>query len=178
MTCGPGQDPVDRVEWRDADELDGNLWNPNVVASPEFRLLELSILRNGWIQPVLVNRTGIIIDGFHRWTLARESKALRERYGKQIPCTVLDVPDDEAMLITIRMNRAKGAHVATRMHEIVRRLLHDHGYAPEQVAREMGATLDEVTLLDQEGVFKARDIPNHRYSRAWYPAEEAAKRGD
>lgn len=170
------KDPIERIEWRHADELDGNLWNPNVVYSPELRLLELSILRQGWIQPLLVNARGIIIDGFHRWTLARESKALREKYDTHVPCVVLDIPDDEAMLVTIRMNRAKGTHVATRMNEIVRRLLLEHHYEPEQIAKEIGATLDEIKLLSHENVFKARDIPHHRYSKAWYPEERAKAR--
>ncbi len=164
-------DPIERVEWRDASGLNANDYNPNVVMTAELRLLELSIIKQGWVQPVLITTDGVIIDGFHRAMLARDSKLLRERYHGQCPCVVLRLSRPDAMLLTIRINRAKGTHVAFRMAAIVRELLDVHGYDPQQVAQEIGATVEEVNLLHQDGIFEARDIKNYRYSKAWYPAE-------
>lgn len=166
-------DPIDRIEWRDASTLNANLWNPNVVFTPELRLLEYSLLEQGWIQPILINRTGLIIDGFHRWRLAQDSPRVRERWGGRVPCAVLDLPDHKAMLLTVRINRAKGTHVATRMSQLVRSLLNDFGVDPQQLAVELGATIEEVELLAQPDIFKARNLKDYKYSRAWYPAEEA-----
>ena len=70
-------DPIDKIEWRDAQTLNSNNYNPNVVLNQELKLLELSILQQGWIQPVLILGDGTIIDGFHRATLAKESKSLK-----------------------------------------------------------------------------------------------------
>jgi ParB-like chromosome segregation protein Spo0J len=166
-------DPISHIEWRDAATLDGNDYNPNVVFTPELRLLEKSILMTGWVQPVLCNKAGIIIDGFHRAMLSRDSKALRERYHGRVPCAVLDVTRPEAMLMTIRINRAKGTHVAVRMSEIVRELVDVHHVSPEQIASEIGATMDEIALLRQDGVFKMKNIAGYAYSKAWYPKEQA-----
>jgi ParB-like chromosome segregation protein Spo0J len=66
-------DPIDNIKWVAAETLDPNNYNPNVVHTPELRLLEKSIVSNGWIQPILVNPDGIIIDGYHRWRLALEA---------------------------------------------------------------------------------------------------------
>ena len=165
-------DPIEKIEWREASSLNANDYNPNVVMNQELRLLEFSIARQGWVQPVLVTEDGTIIDGFHRAMLARESKALRAKYHGKCPCVVLALTRPEAMMLTIRINRAKGSHVAFRMSEIVRELIDDHRVDSQQVAQEIGANVDEVDLLYKEGVFEAREIKNYRYSKAWYPAEE------
>jgi ParB-like chromosome segregation protein Spo0J len=164
-------DPIARVEWRLAASLKANSYNPNHVHSPEMKLLERSILQTGWVQPILCTTDGTIIDGFHRATLARTSPALLEAYSGRVPCAVLDVTLPQAMMLTVRMNRAKGTHVAVRMSELVHQLVNDLGVSPAEVAAEIGATMAEVDLLLQDGVFKARKISEHRYSRAWYPAD-------
>ena len=63
-------DPLDNIQWLDAKSLEGNDYNPNAVFSPELKLLERSILATGWVQPVLISKDNIIIDGFHRWSLS------------------------------------------------------------------------------------------------------------
>lgn len=167
-----GSDPVDRIVWRQAENLRTNGWNPNVVHRPELRLLETSILQNGWVQPILVSRDDLVIDGFHRLQLALTSKELRKRYKGQVPCAVMDIPEAEAMLLTVRINRAKGTHVAVRLSELVRSVINDGGIAPDEVARQLGATRAEIDLLYEADLFKARGIPGRDYSKAWVPVEE------
>jgi ParB-like chromosome segregation protein Spo0J len=167
-------DPINRIEWREAASLDANDYNPNVVFTPELRLLERSILLTGWVQPILVTPTGGIIDGFHRCRLALDSKPLRDRYAGLVPCAVIDVSRADAMLLTIRMNRAKGTHVALRMSAIIRELVDMHGLDPMEIAAGIGATRAEIDLLYQDGVFKAKNITDWSYSRAWYPRETNA----
>ena len=113
------REPISRIEWREAASLKANNYNPNCVFTPELRLLERSILLTGFVQPILITADGTIIDGFHRVMLSLDSSVLRARYSGKVPCAVLDVPRDKAMVLTIRMNRAKGSHVAVRMSEIV-----------------------------------------------------------
>ncbi len=170
-------DPIATIEWRTAEDLHANAWNPNVVFTMELRLLERSILMTGWVQPVLITKDGTIIDGFHRWMLSRESAQLKERYKGKVPCAVLDVSPAEAMLLTVRMNRAKGTHVAVRMSELVKKLVDEHGYDAQMIAAEIGATRDEVDLLYQDSIFEARNLKDYRYSRAWEPAEVKKPRG-
>jgi ParB-like chromosome segregation protein Spo0J len=164
-------DPINNIQWLEADSLIANAWNPNRVHKAELKLLEYSLLSTGWIQPILANKDNLIIDGFHRWRLSQDSKAIKARWGGKVPVAVLDIDRPHAMLMTIRINRAKGSHVAVNMSEIVRELLEVHGYAAEEIAKEMGANLDEVNLLAQDGVFAVKNIAKWSYSPAWYPVE-------
>ncbi|MCG3198581.1 MAG: putative protein YbdM [bacterium] len=151
--------------------MNPNSYNPNVVFDAELDLLALSIIKTGWVQPILVNATNRIIDGFHRWRLAQENRELVRRYNRWVPVAVLTVPDWEAMMMTIRMNRAKGSHVAVRMAEIVQELIDTHGLDPQQIATGIGAPIQEVHLLYQNSIFKAKNLDKYRYSKAWYPVQ-------
>lgn len=162
-------DPIENIEWIKAEKLNANDYNPNVVMTRELRLLEFSIMEQGWVQPILVSKDGVIIDGFHRAMLSKESKKIKKKYDGKCPCVVLDIDRPSAMMLTIRINRAKGTHVAFRMAHIVQELINEHNLDPQEIAQEIGATKEEVDLLYKEGVFEARDIKNYKYSKAWYP---------
>ncbi len=171
----PGKDPIDHIQWVPTGQLDGNRWNPNRVHKMELRLLETSILGTGWLQPILANPDGLIIDGFHRWRLAQDSQRIRDRWAGSVPVAVLNLTTPEAMLLTIRINRAKGTHVAVHMSAIVHELLQVYHYDPQEIAQGIGATLDEVELLAADGVFAAKGIKDWAYSQAWYPAEDGKR---
>ena len=171
----PRSDPIDNVTWEPATSLKPNWWNPNRVFKPELRLLEHSIIQTGWMQPVIVNLDRLIIDGWHRWRLAQDSKELQRRYGGLVPVVVLPLAEDEAMAMTVRINRAKGVHVAVEMHALVARLLQEFEWPREKVATEIGATLKEVDVLAQDGIFALKRTAEWSYSQAWYPAETGTK---
>lgn len=170
------KEPVENIQWLEVDTLKANHYNPNRVMNAEMNLIEKSILKTGWIQPILVNKNHIIIDGFHRWTLSKLSTQLREVYHGKVPCAVLNVSDAEAMIITVRINRAKGTHLAFRMADYVKEIVQKHRVPIDQLARDIGATLDEVQLLMQNDVFAAKDVENWAYSEAWVPAESGRTR--
>ncbi len=169
-------EPVENIKWIDCDALKANHYNPNRVMNAEMNLIERSILRTGWIQPILVNKNNTIIDGFHRWTLSRLSTQLREKYHGKVPCAVLDVSDAEAMVITVRINRAKGTHLAFRMSEYIRELLTKHKMPIDDLAKDIGATIEEVELLMRADVFERKDVSNWAYSEAWFPVESGRTR--
>lgn len=170
------KEPVEDIKWIDCDLLKANHYNPNRVMNAEMNLIERSILKTGWIQPILVNKNNVIIDGFHRWTLSRLSPNLRSKYHGKVPCAVLDVTDVEAMVITVRINRAKGTHLAFRMSEYVRELVEKHKIPMDTLAVDIGATFDEVQLLMKSDVFEAKDVQNWAYSEAWFPVESGRTR--
>lgn len=170
------QHPISRIEWLSVDMLDRNDYNPNHVLSPEMRLLKSSLLKQGWIQPILVsreNRDGetryVIIDGFHRSTLAKTDKDVRAMTDGLVPCAVLDLPLSERKMLTVRINRAKGSHAAVKMHELVQSLATEDGLSVAQIAEGIGATSHEVNTLLQENLFEKFDVANHEYSKAWMP---------
>ena len=164
-------DPLSNVIWLEPAQLRANLWNPNRVFKAEMQLLELSIMSTGWVMPILANLTGLIIDGFHRWSLAQTSEALKERYGGLVPVGLVPVDDVTAKCITVRMNRAKGTHIAVGMADLVKQLVNEDGCDPKWVAKQIGADLHEVQILLAENVFEIRNIKDWHYSQAWYPTK-------
>jgi len=162
-------DPIDSITWVEATSLRSNVYNPNRVLTPELLLLERSLLSTGWIQPVLANPDGVIIDGFHRWRLTQDSPAIAQRWAGKLPVATLDVDEPTAMAITVRINRAKGQHSAALMAALVQAIINDHGWTPERLGTEIGANPTEIDLLLTEGVFDHKNIDSWAYSAAWYP---------
>lgn len=163
--------PINKVEWVDVDNLIANDYNPNVVYPQELKLLDFSIVTHGWIQPLLITTENVIIDGFHRYMIAKTSKTLRELSNSKVPVVKMELSEAERKLLTIRINRAKGSHIAFKMSDIIKSLVNEHGMPIKQIAKEIGATKDEIELLLMDNVFKKLKIEEHEYSKAWYPTK-------
>lgn len=154
--------PVESIVWKDPNELRANDYNPNTVIEKEMKLLEFSIRKNGWLHAAIITQDDVIIDGFHRHLIAK-------RNGWKIPCMVLNMSEPERIMLTVRINRAKGSHVAIKMADLVKELVNEHGVSPQQICEGIGCDKSEVELLLMDGIFEKHDIPNHQYSKAWYP---------
>lgn len=160
--------PISNVQWVDVDLLTANDYNPNVVFKDEMNLLKFSIIKNGWIQPIMITQDYCIIDGFHRATLAKTHKDIT--IGGKVPVVMMEMSEPERMMLTIRINRAKGSHVALKMSDIIHKLVNDYGVPFEQVCEGIGARKDEVELLLMDNVFQAKGIKEStKYSQAWVP---------
>lgn len=165
--------PISTVKWIDVNKLIANDYNPNVVFTKEMELLKLSILKQGWIQPILISQDNIIIDGFHRATLAKADKEVNKLTNGKVPVVEMNMSEPDRMLLTIRMNRAKGSHIAVKMSDIIHRLVNDYAMPVEKICKEIGATKDEVDLLMMDNVFqKMKFDKNTKYSNAWVPNYE------
>jgi hypothetical protein len=79
----------------------------------------------------------------------------------------MDLNEAERMLLTIRINRAKGNHIAIKMHDIIKQLIDKHELSFDYVGESIGASKDEINLLYKDGVFDALNIKEHKYSKAW-----------
>lgn len=162
--------PISNIQWVDVNKLTANDYNPNVVFSKEMELLKLSILKNGWIQPILVTHEFVIIDGFHRASLAKADKKVNAFTGGKVPVVIMELNEPERMLLTIRINRAKGSHIAIKMSDLIKKVVNDYGMPIDEICRQIGATKDEVELLLMDDVFKKFDITKEtKYSKAWVP---------
>ena len=166
----PFTDPVDQLQWIPFDKIIANEYNPNVVAPPEMKLLELSIRMDGYTQPIVAyydeeNDEYIVVDGFHRNRVGKEVKDIKERIYGHLPIVVIDKSLAERMTSTIRHNRARGTHAIVPMSKLVEHLVF-LGYSDKKIAEQLGMEKDEVLRLKQItglGVlFKDRD-----FSKAW-----------
>lgn len=164
-------EPVDLVTWEPVNAIEANDYNPNSVAPPEMKLLELSISEDGYTQPVVTFKEDSrieVVDGFHRSRICRESDSVRNKVFGYIPVvTINEDREDKGDRIasTIRHNRARGKHKITAMSEIVVDLK-KRNWSDEKIARELGMDSDEVLRLTQiTGL--AEMFQDKEFSEAW-----------
>jgi ParB-like chromosome segregation protein Spo0J len=161
--------PISAVEWLDPELLRANDYNPNRVFTPEMRLLKRSILEQGWTQPVVITQDGLIVDGFHRWTLALKDAAVRAASGGKVPCVRLAATTSEAdrMAATVRHNRARGQHGILKMSKIVL-ALRDAKHPLPEIAAMLGMDDEEVArLAELEGTPQTQSKDS--FGRGWIP---------
>ncbi len=162
--------PVYRVKSVPVDKVRANDYNPNKVAPPEMKLLELSIWEDGFTQPVVCyhdreNDEYIVVDGFHRYTIMKTSQRIFKREKGMLPIVVIDKELGERMASTIRHNRARGSHSVDLMSNIVTELL-EMGKSDAWMCRNIGMSADELLRLKQitglASLFKDED-----FSKSW-----------
>lgn len=150
---GVDAQPVARVEWVDRELLSANDWNPNRQAPPEHRLLKLSLVENGWTQPIVVREQAgrlEIVDGFHRWQASADPRVAALTGGLVPIVRLAECPPDLARLATVRHNRARGVHHVLGMADIVADLL-AAGLTPDDVGERLGMDAEEVDRLADRG---------------------------
>lgn len=145
--------PVYNVKAVPVEKVTANDYNPNVVAPPEMKLLELSIWEDGFTMPCVCyydkeNDKYIIVDGFHRYTVLKKSKRIYEREKGMLPVVVINKDLSHRMSSTIRHNRARGTHSIELMTHIVAELTHA-GMSDEWIMKNIGMDKDELLLLKQ-----------------------------
>jgi len=163
-------EPVDFVRWEKSGNVVANDYNPNKVAPPEMELLEVSIMNDGYTQPIVTwsndeDKTEVI-DGFHRNRVGKESKIVNQRIKGYLP--VVDIRKEQSgkndrIASTIRHNRARGKHQVDAMSEIVIELK-NRNWTNKRIAKQLGMDEEEVLRLCQisglEHLFSDRDFSN------------------
>lgn len=162
--------PVSNVVWVKTDLVYANDYNPNHVAAPEMNLLELSILNDGYTQPIVTFKTEKgyeVIDGFHRHLV-----------GKKLGFPMLPVvvanngrtDKEDRIASTIRHNRARGKHQIGAMSDIVSELS-KRNWSDKKIGKELGMEPDEVLRLKQiTGL--AEIFKDDEFSEAWEISNE------
>jgi ParB-like chromosome segregation protein Spo0J len=166
--------PLDRIEWVPAAAIVANDYNPNVQPPPENRLLRISLLEDGWTQPVVVFDDGsdakpVIVDGEHRWRVAATDPEVARLTEGLVP--IVRILGDRAhrMMSTVRHNRARGEHAIAPMAEVVRQLL-TAGNAVEDVCFLMQMEPEEVDrLADKAGMPTRVSRDGTDFSKGWIP---------
>ena len=157
--------PVSDVRWVPTEKVVANDYNPNSVAPPEMKLLQLSIESDGFTQPIVTwEKDGVfeVVDGFHRHLVGKKMglthlpivtiNSYREDRGDRISAT-------------IRHNRARGKHKISEMSEIVLELSR-RNWSEKKIGKELGMEPDEVLRLKQVSVL-ADIFDDEEFSAAW-----------
>jgi ParB-like chromosome segregation protein Spo0J len=168
-------EPVDCVIWVPGDSVFSNDYNPNKVAPPEMRLLETSIVEDGFTQPVVTwveDGKREVIDGFHRNRVGQECSEIRQRIRGYLPVTTVNEnrhDRGDRIASTIRHNRARGKHQISAMSDIVVELSR-RNWSDVKIAKELGMDADEVLRLKQiTGL--AEMFADEEFSEAWEISE-------
>ena len=165
------EEPVDFVRWVQADDVSANDYNPNAVAPPEMELLRLSVMADGYTQPIVANREDdgyVVVDGFHRNRVGKECDDVRDRIQGFLPVVQIKsgrADRSDRMASTIRHNRARGKHQVEAMSDIVIELKR-RNWSDSKIGRELGMDPDEVLRLAQiSGLAEA--FADREFSQAW-----------
>jgi ParB-like chromosome segregation protein Spo0J len=164
-------EPVDCVLWVKNGTVAANDYNPNVCAPPEMKLLEVSILEDGYTQPIvtfLSDDAREVVDGFHRSRVGKECATVQERTKGYLPVVTINqgrVDKGDRIAATIRHNRARGKHRIDGMSEIIVDLKR-RNWTDEKIGRELGMDPDEILRLSQISGL-AEMFADHGFSEAW-----------
>jgi ParB-like chromosome segregation protein Spo0J len=172
LLCPFKNEPVDFVKWIPCENVISNDYNPNKVAPPEMELLEISIMNDGYTQPVVTfpkeNNIVEVVDGFHRTRVSKESKIVKQRVLGYTPTVIIrkeQSDKNDRIASTIRHNRARGKHQVDAMSEIILELK-NRNWKNERIARELGMDEEEILRLCQitglQDIFKDDD-----FSKSW-----------
>jgi ParB-like chromosome segregation protein Spo0J len=165
--------PISAVEWVDRDSITANDYNPNKQAPPEHRLLEVSILEDGWTQPIVVFDAGdgskpVIVDGEHRWRTSKKP-SVAKLTGGLVPIVRIRKGREDRIMSTIRHNRARGEHAVINMAALVKELL-EAGKDTEQVCTLLGMEDEEVERLAEKAGLPTVVARKHGdFSKGWIP---------
>lgn len=162
--------PVYNVQKIPIEKIHANDYNPNKVAPVELKLLEQSILADGYTMPIVcyyVKEEGYyeIVDGFHRYLVMKQSNEIAERENHYLPVSIIDKPITERIASTIRHNRARGVHSIDSMVEIVQKLV-DSGLSDKWIMKNIGMDKDELLRLKQISGL-ASLFEESQFSEAW-----------
>lgn len=167
--------PVYNVKAIPLEKIRANAYNPNAVAPPEMKLLELSIWEDGYTMPIVcyyVAEDDVyeIVDGYHRYTTMLRSERIKERENGLMPVVVIEKDISNRMASTIRHNRARGSHSIELMSSIVAELT-TAGMSDAWILRHIGMDKDELLRLKQiTGI--AALFEDRQFSDAWVNDDE------
>lgn len=102
----------------------------------------------------------MIVDGFHRYLLAKETFHLKE-----IPVTIIDKEIDERMASTIRHNRARGKHSIKGMVHLIEEFI-ELGWTECEIGKALGMEIEEVIRLRQASGLK-KMFAHHQFTKTW-----------
>lgn len=164
-------EPVDCVLWVPSCDVYANDYNPNSVAPPEMKLLEISIMEDGYTQPIVTwlgENKREVIDGFHRNRVGKECLQIKQRILSYLPVVTVNeqrTDKGDRIAATIRHNRARGKHRIDAMSEIILELK-KRNWSNEKIAHNLGMDADEVLRLAQISGL-AEMFADNEFSQAW-----------
>lgn len=162
--------PALNVQLIPIEQVEANDYNPNNVAPPEMKLLELSIRKDGLTMPVVVatekkDDNWVVVDGFHRTEVCKKTKDINEGLNGYLPVSRLNKTIENRVASTVRHNMARGTHQVELSAKLVA-FLKRNDWSNQRIGEELGRDPDEVLRLRQiTGLAEA--FQDKEFSRSW-----------
>jgi len=132
----------------DINLLKPNNYNPNKIENGKLKCLKDKIIKDGYLQPILVRKKEDhyeIIDGYHRWLCCKEAGYT------EIECVIVDVNDRNAKLLTLAMNNLRGSSEEDLLKKVIEDLEKDMDLS--EICLETGFSKKELEkLLDTKDI--------------------------
>lgn len=133
----------------ESGKLNPAAYNPRKITSAKLEALKASIRENGFVEPIVVQRSRMAIVGGHqRFRAARE---ITEEKGGDfkalpLPCIVLDLNDRQAMLLNVALNNTSGEFDDDLLRLLVQRIEREREIGPGE-ALATGFTRRQIEAL-------------------------------
>jgi ParB-like chromosome segregation protein Spo0J len=162
------------------DKLNPAPYNPRRIKPAMLRSLKQSIVANGFLDPLIVQKKGMVIIGGHqRLRAMREICAEADRPMPEIPCIVIDVDNRKARKLNIALNRVGGEFDTTLLGTLLKDLEHETKLSDEDLV-SMGLTQEEVIdflkLVETEPVVVDESVPFARSATLSLAFDDVKKR--
>lgn len=146
--------------------VQANDYNPNHVAKDKMKLLQTSVVENGFCFGIvaildLELQKFVIIDGDHRNQISGE-KWLKFTY---VPLVILEHKMEKRLPATVQFNKARGVHQIDGNAELVKRMV-ELGISDWDICKSLGMDADEV-LRFKRNVKIAEVYKDLNYSNSW-----------
>lgn len=111
---------IPQVEEVIVADLNPATYNPRRISDADMMHLKSSIKKYGFVQPLIVQKKGMIIIGGHQ-RLRALREICEERQAQApitVPAIVLDVPDTQAKMLNVALNKISGEFDPFKLAEL------------------------------------------------------------
>jgi hypothetical protein len=105
-----------RFEAVPVDLIYPNDHNPNRMRPAMYKALRQSILRFGFLVPIVVRQVGdryVIVDGEHRW------RAAKDLGMERVPAMIAEISEEEAKWASLHLNRPRGKNEGQKLFPLL-----------------------------------------------------------
>ena len=146
------------------EKLNEASWNPNQMDEPMQERLRKSLSKYGLVEPLVVRKIGNL--AYEVLSGNQRLKIIESLSIKGVPCVIVDLNDNEAMLLAQALNGLRGEDDLAIKGELLRNIL---ASIPEsEVLSLLPETSDSLRSLSS---FTQTDIAEHL--EAWQQAQAA-----
>lgn len=130
-----------------ADKLNPAPYNPRRIKTAMLESLKASIRQYGFLDPLVIRKTGRVVIGGHQRLKALKELCLEAgQRPPKVPCIVLDVDDRRARELNVSLNRLGGEFDNKLLAELLSGLNAEATLSPEEIAL-MGYSKEDVDKL-------------------------------